>query len=47
MLITDIEMIISPTWCTQYPEYTAIIVLFVICLLIYTFGSAVRGVLKL
>lgn len=47
MLITDIENLISSTWCAQYPEYTAIIVLFVICLLIYTYGSALHSLLKL
>lgn len=47
MIISDIEMIISPSWCAEYPEYVAVITLFVIFLLIYTFGSAIKGVLRL
>lgn len=47
MLISDIEMILSPSWCAEYPEYTAVISLFIVFLLIYTFGSAVKWVLRL
>lgn len=47
MLINDIEMIIGATWCQQYPEYAAIIILFVTCLCIYTFGSVVFKILRL